>query len=133
MTGAMLKSARPAGQVFIREPSFGEDYVRKDTFDAHMQRIEALMERNLIEQRAMNERLNTKLDSLRDEMKRDVTNLRTELKGDMASLRTELKGDIKALDAKVYALEGRLSQNLVITGIIVTIFGLIITAIQFWK
>ena len=85
--------------------------LRKDVFEAHMQRLETLMEFNMAEQRAMNEKL----------------------KGEIQTVRTELKGDIKAHDAKIYALDEKISQYLVIIGIITTLFGTIITALQFWK
>ena len=132
--------------------------LRKDVFEAHMQRLETLMEFNMAEQRAMNEKLKGEIQTVRTELKGDIKalddkigNVKTELKGDIKTLDdkiegvsdrlnakidnvwTELKGDIKAHDAKIYALDEKISQYLVIIGIITTLFGTIITALQFWK
>ena len=143
MTG-MSRNMRRTERPLMREsvPMWG--YVQRDTFDAHMQRLETLMERNMVEQKAMNDQLRAEMkashDQLRAEMKamnerleNKIDSVRTELKTDIGVVRTELKADIKALDSKIYSLDERLSQILVIVSIIATVFGIIVAAIQFWK
>ena len=154
MTG-MSRNMRRTERPLMREsvPMWG--YVQRDTFDAHMQRLETLMERNMVEQKAMNDQLRAEMkashDQLRAEMKAShdqlraemkamnerlenkIDSVRTELKTDIGVVRTELKADIKALDSKIYSLDERLSQILVIVSIIATVFGIIVAAIRFWK
>lgn len=79
-------------------------FIRKDVFDARMDRMEMLLEKTLTEMRADNERFRAEIkadnEKLRTELKADTNNLRAELKTDMNNLRTELKADINNLSAK---------------------------------
>ncbi len=94
-------------------------YVRQDVFNARMDRLEILIEKNGTELKAY-------VDNALNGVKGDMQNLRTELKGDVQSLRTELndfrtemKGDIQNLRAEVRVLEGHVDNaiNVVYWGI----------------
>ena len=80
-----------------------DEFIRKDVFDARMDRMEALLEKTLIEIKADNERL-------RSEMKADNERLRSEMKADNERLRSELKEDIGALRGEVRALDARVDM-----------------------
>ena len=60
-----------------------EEFVRKDVFDANMQRIEALMEKNLAKQEA----------------------IATEIKGDIKALSNRLDGKIETLSSRIDSLQ----------------------------
>ena len=129
-----MRNGRPMERTFIREslPPWGE-YVRKDTLDAHMQRIETLMKLNMTEMRAMNDQLRAEMRAMNDQLRGEMKVMNERLENKIDTVRSDLRAEIKVLDGKIYALDGRLSQILVVVGIITTVFGLIITAIQFWK
>ena len=122
MNGMSINSRKRTERSFVRESSPMWGYVQKDTLDAHMQRLEALMERNMVEQKAMNDQLKAEMKSMNDRLENKID-----------VVRSDLRADIKVLDSKIYSLDERLSQILVIVSIIATIFGIIIAAIQFWK
>ncbi|MBQ9566238.1 MAG: hypothetical protein IJU98_11695 [Synergistaceae bacterium] len=62
--------------MFIREMSCPEsEFVRKDTLDAHMKRIETLISLNMAEQKAMNERLEGKVKVLEERLDHAVDTL----------------------------------------------------------
>ena len=91
-----------------------DEFIRKDVFDARMDRIEALLEKTLIEIKADNERLRNEMKGemaeLRNELKGDNERLRNELKGDNERLRSELKEDIGALRGEIRALGVRVDM-----------------------
>ena len=106
--------------------SANNNYVTVDLFNAHMARLEALMEKNHALIRADIADLKTELKqdivNVRTELKQDIANVRTELKQDIADLRTELKqdianvrsemGDMKTeLKAEISALEHKVAVN----------------------
>ena len=78
-----------------------QNYITADVFNAHMARIEALLERNLALTRA-------DIANLKSEIKADINNLRAEFKHDTNELRAELKyenselrSDIKSMNTRI--------------------------------
>ena len=99
-----------------------EEFVRKDVFEANMRRIDQHFDAT---ERLVNntvERMEAIID--RNLAKHDA-------------VAAEMRGDIRALNTRIDSMEGKLSQSITITSVIVTVFGIIITiviaAIQFWK
>lgn len=87
------------------------EYVRKDVFEARMDRMEALLKQTVTEMKYDNLTLKT-------ELKDDMKNLRAELK----DLRTELKNDIKVLDTKIDAKETKFGIYLTLLGMLLSVF-----------
>ena len=67
-------------------------YVRKDVFDARMDRLEILIEKNGTELKAY---IDNSVNSLRNELKGEIQQVRTEAKNENQQLRTELKTEIQ--------------------------------------
>lgn len=128
-----------------------EELIRKDIFDLHMQRMEAVTALNLTEQKAISERLDRKIDALTERMEQGfalmneriernlaeykalLSDTRSELKEDISETRAEfgeIRGDVKALTARLDTQQTKF-------GWLLTVFGLVITVtvavIQFWK
>ncbi|MBR1672202.1 MAG: DUF1640 domain-containing protein [Fretibacterium sp.] len=85
-----------------------DEYVRKEIFDARMDRMEALLEKTLIEMKSEVNQLRTEMNQLRTEMNQ----LRTEVKADIGQLRadvraeiSDIRGDVRALSAHIESLE----------------------------
>ena len=151
-TQLMAKSVRPQESFFSHPAMTMNEYVRKDVFDARMDRIEALLAQTLAEIRLDNVKLRSELKdemkslhtelkddikSVRSELREDKKSLRGELKEDIKSLRSELKEDINELRSDIRVINARLETQQTKFGWYLTIFGLIITvavaAIQLWK
>lgn len=64
-------------------------FIRKDVFDARMDRMEMLLEKNLTEMRAENEKF------------------RTEIRAENEKFRTEMKAEIKILDERINSVGAR--------------------------
>ena len=75
-------------------------YVRKDVFDARMDRMEAIMDRNFTRLEAFVEKTATRLNSRMD-----------------------------GVETRLGAVEGKVSHIAALTGIIVAVFGVIVTAV----
>ena len=87
-----------------------QNYITSDVFNAHMARIEALLERNLALTRA-------DMAELKSEIKADINNLRTELKSETS----ELRSDIKSMNTRI---EDLVHWNYWIIAFIVALFML---------
>ena len=110
------------------------EYVRKDVFEAHMQRIDQrfdaiqmLMEKTLAEMKADNEKL-------RMEMKADNEKLRTEMMGIVTKLdnkiensNIQLRSEIRVLDTRINDLQTTVYWGFAIVGIFVALLGFFIT------
>ena len=101
MSLALTRKSRVSAPVFIREPYSPEsDFIRKDTLDAHMKRIETLISLNMAEQRAMNERLEAKIDNVRTELKGDLKAMDERHSADLKAMDERHSGDLKAMDER---------------------------------
>ena len=92
-----------------------DEYVKKEVFDARMDRMEALLEKTLIEMKADNEKLRSEVSGAITQMKADNEKLRSEMNGlrsevngaitqmkaDNEKLRSEMRNDIGRLEAKI--------------------------------
>ena len=76
-----------------------KQYVTIELHDAQLERLEALIERNLARQEAIAANMRADIAAVRGDLKADITEIKGDLKADIA----EVKGDVKALDAKVDA------------------------------
>ncbi|MBR1418331.1 MAG: hypothetical protein IJ576_05140 [Synergistaceae bacterium] len=110
-----------------------DEFVRKDVFDAALGRIEALIDRSLAKQEALASRMredtNSSISRLREETNNSISKLQQEM--------SEMCKDMKAISARLDAMYIKLSMNIAVSHVIVTVFGIIVTiviaAIQLWK
>ena len=106
-----------------------DEFIKKDLFDLHIQRMETLMALNLTEQKAMNERLEGRIDVLSERIDKNLAQYEV--------IASDIEGEIQALNARVGSLEDKISLNVTVTGVLVGAFGIIITIviaiIQLWK
>ena len=82
------------------------EYVRKDVFDISMQRLEALMERNLARQEAIAQEMKADNEKLRSEVKTEISGLRNEMKEEIGGLRAE----IRMVDERVNSVNARVDS-----------------------
>ena len=107
-----------------------EEYVKKDVFDARMDRMEALLEKTLIE-------IKSEVGQLRSEMKESNTQLRSEmnqLRGEMEQLRTEVRSEIgqvhteiRRLDSRIDSVQATVYWGFALMGLFVATLGFFIT------
>ena len=91
-----------------------EEFVNKEVFDARMDRMEAIMEKTLMEMKADNEKL----------------------RGEMNEFRSEIRSEIRMLDTRVDALGSRIDtvQTTVYWGFaIIAIVLAFLPTIQDWR
>ena len=128
-----------------------DEFVKKEVFDARMDRMEALLEKTLIEMKMDNEKLRSDVNAAISEMKMDNEKLRSELKADNEKLRSEmkeeiaqlrgetremgleLKSEIRALDARVDALQTWQYWQIAWIGILVAAVALIPAVTQYLR
>ena len=111
MSLTMTRRSRLSAPVFIREPYSPEnEFVRKDTFDAHMQRIETLIKLNMAEQKAMNESLNAKIDNVNESLNAKIDGVRNELKGDIRVLQEQLNHAVDTLTVAINRNDTRIED-----------------------
>ena len=88
-----------------QEAAATDNFIRKDVFDARMDRMEMLLEKTLTglqgEIRENNARIEAKIDKevteLRNEMKTEVSALHNEMRAENEKLRNEVKAEISGL------------------------------------
>ena len=121
--------------------SADSDYVRRDVFDAHMQRIDQRFD-------SLEKRMDERFDAMRifmektlTEMKADNARVLNEMKADNAQLRSEmqesnsqLRSEIRVLDTRIEALNTRIDSvqttvywGFALMGIVVAMLGFFIT------
>ena len=128
-----------------------EDFVRKDIFELHMQRTEAVAALNLEAQKAMNKRIEEKIDAFNEHMNQTLALMNeridkkfTQIDGkiDVLSERidknlAQYEAIVSNTDGEIKAINARLDTQQTKIGWYLTIFGLVITiviaAIQLWK
>ena len=91
-----------------------DEYVKKEVFDARMDRMEALLEKTLIEMKADNEKLRSEVNTAIVGMRSDNEKLRSELKAEIL----EVKGNINVLSTRMDGMDARIGdlQTVVILG-----------------
>ena len=99
-------------------PAVGAEYVRKDVFDARMDRMEMLMEKTLTEIKADNEKL-------RSEMNTAISDLRSEMK--------VLDSRIDGLNMRVDALQTTVYWGFALMGLILAFAVLVPSLLDFFK
>ena len=128
-----------------------DDYVRKDVFDARMDRMEMLLEKTTIEIKAyvdtaisemkaenqqLRNELKTENQQLRNELKTENQQLRDELKTEIRDLRTEIRdvsNEVRLLSTRVDSLENVFYWGLGGFGIILASAILVPAIIGFLK
>ena len=100
-----------------------QQYITVELFNARMERLEAIIERNLAVSRAdiaelkafvekSNSELKAEISGVRSELKADIANVHSELKSEIASVRSELKAEIADVRSEVRIQSTRI-DNLV--------------------
>lgn len=74
-----------------------KQYVTIELHDAQLERLKALIERNLARQEAIYANLRTDIAELKGELKADIA----EVRGDIKELHAEVKGVEKTLNARI--------------------------------
>ena len=117
----------------------GDIYVRRDVFEARMDRMEMLLEKTVIEIKAYVDKstgetktyVEKAIGGLRDEVKSEIGGLRAEfgsLRAEFGSLRAEVvevKNEVKVLTARVDSMENVLYWGLGLFGIILAVATLL--------
>ena len=78
-------------------------FIRKDVFDARMDRMEMLLEKNLTEVRAENEKF-------RSEMRAENEKFRSEIIGGNEKFHTEIRAEIKVLDERINSVGAKVDS-----------------------
>ena len=105
----------------------GDVYVRRDVFEARMDRMEMLLEKTVLEIKSYVDKstgetkayVEKAIGGLRDEVRSEVGSLRTEMQSEIGGLKketgglraeiAEVKNEVKGLSARVQAVENTLS------------------------
>ena len=81
-------------------------YVREDVFHARMDKLEAVIERNLAITRAdiadFKAEINSKIADVRTELKTEIANVHSELKTEIADLRSDVRVQSSRIDNLVH-------------------------------
>lgn len=112
-----------------------DGYVRQDVFDARMDRMEALLEKTLIEIKSeiatFKSEVREDIATFKSEVKEDIATFKSEMKEENAALRAEMKKDVGRLETKIEVLTARVDtlQNWQYWQI--AWFGLLIASVVF--
>ena len=104
------------------EPEQNSEYIRKDVFDARMDRLEALLGKVLIEIKADNEKLHSRIDSLEERLRNEIRSGDERLHNEVRSLRKEMEARFVSanermdrhyikLDGKIDVLSEHIDKN----------------------
>ena len=94
----------------ISSVSFGaasndtSDYVKKEVFEARMDRMEALLEKTVMEIKVENEKLKVENEKFKNEMRSDIQRLDSKIQS--------LAADVKVLDNRITELDNKLSTRI---------------------
>ena len=120
---------RPA----ISERPLEIGYVLKDVFNARMDRMELMMERNLLTHEKLSNEIKADMDQINKRMDQ-VEKRMDKMEGRMDRMEgdiSDLKSDVKAISVGFAALQTRLALNIALLGIVM---GLALAIAQhFWK
>ena len=120
------------------------DYVRADVFNARMDRLEAIMEKHVLEMRADNERLRSEtradIEKLRSETKAGIEKLSNETKAGIEDLRSEtmtentsLNGEIRVISARLDSLETTVYWGFAIIAFILAFSAFVPAITEFFR
>ena len=82
-----------------------DDFIRKDVFDARMDRMEMLLEKTLTEIKADNE-------NLRNDMKTEIARLETKIEKEVARLETKIEKEVTGLRNEMRENNARLETKI---------------------
>ena len=109
------------------------DYVRADVFNARMDRMEAILEKSVMEMKADIERF-------RSEIRAEIGGLRSEMKAEIGGLRGEtreeiggLRGEIRVLDARLNSLETTVYWGFAIIAFILAFSAFVPAITEFFR
>ena len=85
-----------------------DEFVKKEVFDARMDRMEALLEKTLTEMKMDNEKLRSEVSSAVSKMQADNEKLRSENKEEISGLRSEMRENNARLEAKIEVVNTRI-------------------------
>ena len=89
-----------------------QQYITVELFNARMERLEAIIERNIAVSRADIAELKTFVEKNNAELKAEISGVRSELKSEIASVRSKLKAEIADVRSEVSIQSTRI-DNLV--------------------
>ena len=126
-------AAKSAWRPLINERPMEMGYVLKDVFNARMDKMEALMERNLLKHEASfnevkkhMEQIDKRMDKMDDRMDK-VEGRMDRIERDVSDIR----GDVKALTLAFSAMQSRFALHLAWMGIVI---GFVLAIAQrFWR
>ena len=103
----------------ISSVSFGAEikdgeYIRKEVFDARMDRMEALLEKTVYEIKIENEKFRAENEKFRSEIKAENEKFRSEIKADIQKLDSNIQNlasDVKVLETRVTELDKRMDTR----------------------
>ena len=93
--------------------SDNQQYITVELFNARMERLEAIIERNIAVSRADIAELKTFVEKNNAELKAEISGVRSELKSEIASVKNELKAEIADVRSEVRIQSTRI-DNLVL-------------------
>ena len=85
-----------------------KQYVTIELHDAQLERLEALIERNLARQEAIAANMRADIAAIRGDIRENIAELRGDIKADIA----EIKGDVKELHAEIKGVEKTLNAKI---------------------
>jgi len=85
-----------------------DEFVRKEVFDARMDRMEALMEKTLMEMKADNEKLRSEGKEEINSLRSEVSTAISEMKADNEKLRSEMRENNTRLEARIEVVNTRI-------------------------
>ena len=77
-------------------------YIREDVFNARMEKLEAIIERNLAITRADIAEFKAFVEKNNSELKSQIADVRSELKAEIADLRSDVKVQTSRIDSLVH-------------------------------
>lgn len=83
--------------------SDNQQYITVELFNARMERLEAIIERNIAVSRADIAELKTFVEKNNAELKAEISGVRSELKSEIASVKNELKAEIADVRSELKA------------------------------
>ena len=124
--------------------SQGDVYVRRDVFEARMDRMEMLLEKTVLEIKSYVDKstgetriyVEKAIGGLIDEVKSEVGGLRAEMKSEVGGLKAEIvevKNDVKVLTARVDSMRDVLYWGLALFGIILALATILPAILEYRK
>ena len=103
------------------------EYVRKDVFDARMDRMESLLAQTVAEIRLDNVNLRKDMEGEMSALRSEMSALRGKLEDEMTDLRGDFNEDVRDLRSDIRVINARLETLQTKFGWYMAMFGVVIT------